>query len=96
MSETTTELKERTTDFMHALAASSADAANISADRTGAGMMVHTWLGPSHVGNAQAVAEKYGFELYGEMQTELNAKYNRAAADAGRKRYRFETREGDQ
>lgn len=96
MSETdTTDLKDRTTNFMHALAASEADAANISADRTGAGMMVHTWLPPSHVGNAQAVAAKYGFELYGEMQTELKAKDNQAAADAGRKRYRFETQEAD-
>lgn len=34
------DLEDRTTDFMHALASSEADVANISADRTEQGMRV--------------------------------------------------------
>lgn len=93
MSSTTDDAETRATDFMHALAASEVDAANISAEPTGAGAMVHAWLLPDEVEDAEVVAAEYDFELYGETLTELKAKYNRAAADAGRKRYRFETAE---
>ncbi|UTF55962.1 hypothetical protein [Natronosalvus rutilus] len=91
---TTKRLEDRTTEFMHALAAADVDAANISADRSGAGMMVHTWLPEADLEAAEEIAGDHGFELYGETLTELKAKYNRAAADQGRKRYRFEAEEG--
>lgn len=91
MNATPTEpVKERTTEFMHALAAADADAVNISAEGTGAGMMVHTWLPEGDLEAAGEIAGEYGFELYGETGTDREAKRNRAAAD-GRNRYRFET-----
>lgn len=88
---TVTDAENRTIEFMHALAADDVDAVNISADRTGAGMMVHTWLPEGDLEAAEEIAGEHDFTLYGETGTDVNAKYNRTAADAGRLRYRFET-----
>ena len=57
------ELEQRTTDFMHALAASEADVANITADRTEQGMRVTLdLLEPDDVDLVREVAEGYRFE----------------------------------
>ena len=57
------ELKQRTTDFMHALAASDADVANITADRTEEGMVVtFDLLDSDDADLVRSVAEEHGFE----------------------------------
>ena len=57
------DLEERTTDFMHALAASEADVANISADRTEDGMVVtFDLLDSDNADLVREVAAEYGFE----------------------------------
>jgi len=59
------DLEERTTDFMHALAASEADVANISADRTEEGMRVtFDLLDPDDADLVRDVATEHGFEQY--------------------------------
>ena len=61
------DLEARTTDFMHALAASDADVANISADRTEQGMRVtFDLLDPDDAGLVRDVAKEHGFEQYGD------------------------------
>jgi hypothetical protein len=60
-------LEARTNDFVHALAASDADVANISAERTEQGMRVTLdLLDPDHADLVREVAEKHGFEQYGD------------------------------
>lgn len=89
-----TDLEQRTTDFMHALAASNADAVNISADRNGTGMMVFVWLHDSGLEHAKEIAGDHGFTLYGEDSTRETAERHDGTHwpyDQGRKRYRFET-----
>ena len=57
------ELKQRTTDFMHALASSEADAANITADRTEGGMVVtFDLLDSDDADLVREVAAEHGFE----------------------------------
>lgn len=59
------DLKTRTNDFVHALAASNADVANISAERTEQGMRVtFDLLDPDHVDLVRDVADEHGFEQY--------------------------------
>ena len=59
----TDDLEKRTTDFMHALAASDADVANISADRTEKGMVVTCGLlDPDDADLVRDVAEEHGVE----------------------------------
>lgn len=61
------DLEERTNDFVHALAASDADVANISADRTEQGMRVTLdLLDPDHLDLVRDVAEEHGFEQDGD------------------------------
>jgi len=61
------DLEDRTTEFMHALAASDADVANISADRTEDGMVVtFDLLDPDHLDLVGDVAEDHGFHQYGD------------------------------
>lgn len=89
------DLKNRTTDFMHALAASDVDAANISADTNGVGMMVHAYIPDDEIDAAESIATDYGFTLYGAVDTAVHTRRNQAAAE-GRTRYRFETTENTQ
>ena len=57
------ELKQRTTDFMHALASSEADVANITADRTEGGMVVtFDLLDSDDADLVREVAAEHGFE----------------------------------
>lgn len=64
---TDNDLEERPTDFMHALAASDADVANISADRTEEGMVVtFDLLDPDDAELVQHIAEDYDFRRQGE------------------------------
>jgi hypothetical protein len=57
------DLEARTNEFVHSLAASDADVANISAERTEQGMRVtFDLLDPDHVDLVRSVAEKYGLE----------------------------------
>ena len=59
------DLESRTTDFMHALAASEADVANISAERTDRGMRVtFDLLDPDHVDRVETIADEHFFEQY--------------------------------
>ena len=61
------DLEERTTAFMHALAASDADIANISADRTEDGMVVtFDLLDPEDADLVRDVADEHDFEQYGD------------------------------
>ena len=61
------DLEERTTDFMHALAASDADVSNISAERTDRGMRVtFDLLDPDHVDLVREVAQEPGLKQYGD------------------------------
>ena len=63
----TDDLEARTNDFMHALAASDADVANISANRTEQGMRVtFDLLDPDDADLVREVAEEHGFEQYGD------------------------------
>ena len=65
---TNDDLKARTNDFVHALAGSDADVANISADRTEQGMRVtFDLLDPDHVDLVRDVADEYGFGQYGDI-----------------------------
>jgi len=60
------DLEERTTDFMHALAASDADVANISAERTEQRMVVtFDLLDSDDADIVQDVADEHGFNQYG-------------------------------
>lgn len=57
------DLETRTNDFMHALAASDAGVANISADRTGDSVVVtFDLLDPDDADLVRDVAEDHGFE----------------------------------
>ncbi len=57
------DLEKRTTDFMHALAASDADVVNISADRAEEGMIVtFDLLDNDDADLVRDVAEEHGFE----------------------------------
>ena len=61
------DLEKRTNDFVHALAASDADVANISADRTEQGMRVtFDLLEPDDADLVRDVADEHGFEQYGD------------------------------
>lgn len=61
------DLKARTNDFVHALAASEADVANISAERTEQGMRVtFDLLDPDDTNLVCDVAEEHGFEQDGD------------------------------
>lgn len=61
------DLEERTSDFVHALAASEADVANISADRTEQGMRVTLDLNDAEDDDlVRDIAEDYGFQQYGD------------------------------
>ena len=57
------DLEQRATDFMHAIAASDADVANISADRTGDSVVVtFGLLDPDDADLVRSVAEEHGFK----------------------------------
>ena len=61
------DLKARTNDFVHTLAASDADVANISANRTEQGMRVTLdLLDPDDTNLVCDVAKEHGFEQYGD------------------------------
>lgn len=61
------DLEERTNDFVHALAASDADVANISGERTEQGMRVtFDLLDSADTDLVQEIAEEHGFEQYGD------------------------------
>jgi hypothetical protein len=61
------DLEDRTNDFVHALAASDADIANISAGRTENGMRVtFDLLDPDHVDLVQKIAQEHGFDQHGD------------------------------
>jgi hypothetical protein len=61
------DLEARTNDFVHALAASDADVANINADRTEQGMRVtFDLLDSDDADLVRDVAEEYGFEQDGD------------------------------
>ena len=63
----TDDLEERTSDFVHALAASDADVANISADQTEQGMRVtFDLLDHDDADLVRDVAKEHGFEQYGD------------------------------
>jgi hypothetical protein len=59
------DLEARTNDFVHTLAASDADVANISAERTEQGMRVtFDLLDPDDADLVRDVAEEHGFKQY--------------------------------
>ena len=65
--------QQRTTDFMHALAASPVDACNISACRDGTGYVVTAWVatGSGDLGELAGAADlgaEHGFSLLGEAE----------------------------
>ena len=61
------DLGARTKDFVHTLAASDADVANISAERTKQGMRVtFDLLDPDDADLVRDVAEEHGFEQHGD------------------------------
>jgi hypothetical protein len=61
------DLKARTNDFVHALAASDADVANITAEKSEQGMRVtFDLLDPDDADLVQDVAEEHGFEQDGD------------------------------
>ena len=61
------DLKERTNDFVHALAASDADVANITAEKSEQGMRVtFDLLDHDDADIVQDVADEHGFEQYGD------------------------------
>jgi hypothetical protein len=61
------DLKARTNDFVHALAASDADVANITAERTEQGMRVtFDLLDADHVDLVREAAEEHAFEQDGD------------------------------
>ena len=61
------DLEKRTTDFMHALAASEADVSNISADRTEDCLVVtFGLLDPDDADLVRDVADEHDFEQYGD------------------------------
>ena len=61
------DLEERTNDFVHALAASDADVANISAERTEQGMRVtFDLLDPDDADLVRDVADAHDFEQDGD------------------------------
>jgi hypothetical protein len=61
------DLESRTTDFMHALAASEADVANISAERTDQDMRVtFDLLDTDDADLVRDVATEHGFDQYGD------------------------------
>lgn len=62
-------LEERTNDFVHALAASDADVANISADQTEQSMRVtFDLLNHDNADLVRGVAEEYGFGQDGDTR----------------------------
>lgn len=81
--------KERTTEFMHALA-NEVDAVNISADKTGVGYMVHAWILETgqEMELASDIAREYDFRAFGETE---HAGVNRPPSAGDRARIRFET-----
>ena len=85
-------LNERTADFMHALAASDVDAANISADVGDDVAHVWVWMPEADVDDAESIAADHDFDLFGEVLTELKAAYNPSGSD-GRQRFRFDGQE---
>jgi hypothetical protein len=61
------DLEARTNDFVHALAASEADVANITAEKSEQGMRVtFDLLDPDDADLARDVAEEHGFEQDGD------------------------------
>ena len=65
-------LEQRTTDFMHALAASEADVANISAERTGRGMRVtFDLLDPNNADLVREVAKEHAADYLSSTAAEL-------------------------
>lgn len=85
---TTTTLEDRTSEFMHALAAADVDAANISASRTDGGMAVDVDLPAvdDAVQNAESVADNHAFVLRGRIGP---------GRFEGRNRYRFDAVDAD-
>lgn len=68
------DLEERTTDFMHALAASDADVANISADRTEEGMVVtFDLIDPDDADLVRSVGEEHDFEATDDTSERFEA-----------------------
>ena len=60
-------LEDRTSDFMHSLAASDAGVANITAEKSEQGMRVTLdLLDPDDADLVRDVAEEHGFEQYGD------------------------------
>lgn len=86
-------VQDRTSQFMHALAAN-VDAVNISADETGVGYMVHAWIidDSEDRETARELAETHGFSEYGSVTTVGMGGTPPGAEN--RERIRFET-EGD-
>jgi hypothetical protein len=63
------DLEERTNEFVHALAASDADTANISAERTESGMRVTFDLNETNDADlVRRIADDHGFEQYGDTE----------------------------
>jgi hypothetical protein len=61
------DIKTRTNDFVHALAASDADVANISAEKSEQGMTVTLdLLDPDDADLVRDVADEHGFEQDGD------------------------------
>ena len=61
------DLKTRTNDFVHALAASDADVVNITAEKSEQGMRVtFDLLDPDDTNLVCDVADEHGFEQYGD------------------------------
>jgi len=61
------DIKTRTNDFVHALAASDADVANISAEKSEQGMRVTLdLLDPDDADLVRDVADEHGFEQDGD------------------------------
>ena len=61
------DLEARTKDFVHALAASDADVANITAEKSEQGMRVTLdLLDPDDTNLVCDVAKEHGFEQYGD------------------------------
>jgi hypothetical protein len=68
------DLEERTTDLMHALAASDADVSNISAERTEDGMIVTIdLLDPDDRDRVESIATEHGFEATDDTGEQFEA-----------------------
>lgn len=83
-------VQDRTSQFMHALAAN-VDAVNISGDETGVGYMVHAWIkdNSEERETARELAQDHGFTEYGPVTTVGMG--GRPPSAEERERIRFET-----